>query len=69
MGGPHLVISELYTGRMDPRIGSSRIGSDRVESFFSQRIIVSEWNKLPEEVVAAETVNAFKNRLDKWRKG
>ena len=38
------------------------------QSFFSQRI-VSEWNKLPEEVVAAETVNAFKNRLDKWRKG
>ena len=38
------------------------------QSFFSQRI-VSEWNKLPEEVVAAETVNAFKIRLDKWRKG
>ena len=38
------------------------------QSFFCQRI-VSEWNKLPEEVVAAETVNAFKNRLDNWRKG
>ena len=30
---------------------------------------MSEWNKLPEEVAAAETVNAFKNRLDKWRTG
>jgi hypothetical protein len=38
------------------------------QSFFSQRII-GEWNKLPEEVVAAESVNTFKNRLDKWRKG
>ena len=36
-------------------------------TFFSQRII-SEWNKLPEEVVAAESVNMFKNRLDKLRK-
>ena len=38
------------------------------QSFFSQRII-SEWNKLPEEVVAAESVSTFKYRLDKWRKG
>ena len=38
------------------------------QSFFSQRI-VNEWNKLPEEVVAAESVNSFKNRLDKWKKG
>ena len=30
MGGPHLVISELYTGRMDPRIESSRVESGRV---------------------------------------
>ena len=38
------------------------------QSFFSQRII-GEWNKLPEEVVAAKSVNTFKNRLDQWRKG
>ena len=32
--------------------------------FFSQRVI-DIWNKLPEFVVEATTVNAFKNRLDK----
>ena len=37
-------------------------------SFFSQRI-VNHWNGLPEEVVSAESVNTFKNRLDKWKEG
>ena len=31
--------------------------------FFSQRS-VGEWNRLPQEVVDAPSVNAFKNRLD-----
>ena len=30
--------------------------------FFSQRI-VSPWNRLPEEVVSAPSINSFKNRL------
>ncbi len=35
--------------------------------FFSQRV-VNEWNQLPEDVVSAQTLNAFKSRLDKhWR--
>jgi len=33
-------------------------------NFFSQRV-VAPWNKLLESVVTAESVNAFKNRLDK----
>jgi hypothetical protein len=37
--------------------------------FFSQRVINS-WNSLPEHVVLAESVNSFKNRLDKfWAEG
>src|SRR5580692_12017 len=32
---------------------------------FSQRI-VSEWNRLPASVVAAESVNSFKNRYDRY---
>ena len=36
--------------------------------FFSYRVI-TPWNKLPEEIVHAPTVNTLKNRLDKhWRK-
>ena len=33
-------------------------------SFFSQRV-VNDWNMLPNEVVSADSVNSFKNRLDK----
>ena len=33
-------------------------------SFFSQRV-VNDWNKLSNDVVSADSVNAFKNRLDK----
>ena len=32
-------------------------------SFFSQRV-VNDWNKLSNDVVSADSVNAFKNRLD-----
>ncbi|KAK3770146.1 hypothetical protein RRG08_007057 [Elysia crispata] len=32
-------------------------------NFFSERV-VSGWNSLPESVVSAPSVNAFKNRLD-----
>ena len=36
-------------------------------NFFSHRV-VNTWNSLPEEVVSAPTVNAFKNRLDRaWK--
>jgi ribonuclease P/MRP protein subunit RPP40 len=35
------------------------------KNYFSQRI-VSEWNKLPTSVVAAESVNSFKNRYDSF---
>ena len=37
-------------------------------NFFSVRV-VNEWNKLPSLVVEAESVNCFKNRLDKYRIG
>ena len=33
-------------------------------AFFNQRV-VSLWNSLPEDVVSAPSINAFKNRLDK----
>jgi len=28
--------------------------------------VVSDWNSLPEEIINAETVNAFKNSLDAY---
>ena len=35
------------------------------QNFFSIRVI-NEWNKLPQSVIEASSVNAFKNRLDKY---
>ena len=32
---------------------------------FSQRVI-TDWNKLPYDVVTAQTLNSFKDRLDKF---
>ena len=34
------------------------------QNFFSLRV-VNEWNKLPQDVVDAPTINTFKNRLDR----
>ena len=34
-------------------------------NYFSQRV-VNNWNKLPDNVINASTVNTFKNRLDKF---
>ena len=37
-------------------------------NFFTMRVI-NHWNQLPTEVVSAKSVNAFKNRIDKfWNK-
>ena len=45
---------KLYTER-------SRLNTRKY--FFSQRV-VAEWNRLPQYVVDAPSINAFKNRLD-----
>jgi len=37
----------------------------RLRQNFSVRVI-NEWNKLPQSVIEAPSVNAFKNRLDKY---
>lgn len=37
-------------------------------TFFSQRVI-NEWNHLPDNIVTSETINQFKNRVDKHFKG
>ena len=42
--------------------------NDKRKQFFTNRI-VNEWNKLDNKVVSSETVNGFKNNLDKFCKG
>jgi len=49
------------------RIVKQRSHLDIRKYFFSQRV-VNAWNKLPQVVVDAESVNSFKNKLDKFDK-
>ena len=37
------------------------------KNFFTIRV-VQKWNELPESVRTAESVNAFKNRYDEWKR-
>ena len=65
-------VFNAHSGR-DTRGHSKKLDKERCSReirriFFSQRI-VSTWNSLPESVVTAPTVNAFKNRLDAHWKG
>ena len=49
------------------RIYKVRSRGEIRRNFFSQRV-VDHWNKLPQEIIAADSVNIFKSRLDKfWR--
>lgn len=47
------------------RLIKVRSNLDIRKYFFSQRV-VNIWNKLPQNIVEADTVNSFKNRLDKF---
>jgi len=47
------------------KLSKQRASLDVRKFSFSQRV-VQEWNKLPQEVVDAMSVNQFKNRLDKF---
>ena len=49
------------------KLSKKRCKGERRRNFFTQRVI-NHWNKLPQEVVDADSVNCFKNRLDKLYK-
>jgi len=45
------------------KLSVSRCRLQPRQNFFSQRVI-KDWNKLPQDVVDAPSINSFKNRLD-----
>ena len=47
------------------KLAKSRSRLDLRKHFFSQRV-VGEWNKLPNSVVEAESINSFKNKYDSF---
>ena len=49
------------------KLSTQGSNKDMRKYFFTQRVINS-WTCLPQEVVDADTINCFKNRLDKFDK-
>ena len=47
------------------KIKKNRSNTNLRQNFFTSRV-VNEWNSLPSSVVEADTINCFKNRLDKY---
>ena len=54
----------LYKGLIRPKMENAQAVWKRIKSFFTQRV-VNLWNSLPDNLVSAPTVNAFKNRIEK----
>jgi hypothetical protein len=50
------------------KLVKSRSRLDIRKHFFSQRV-VNEWNRLPNSIVEADSVNSFKNRYDNFVRG
>ena len=60
-------INERSSRKNSKKLFKPRHNKDVRGNSFSHRVI-DDWNSLPENVTKAETVNAFKNRLDKaWK--
>jgi hypothetical protein len=47
------------------KIYKKRVHKDILKFSFGNRV-VNQWNNLPEEVIRANSINAFKNRIDKY---
>ena len=63
--GPAAEATRQSAGFMNIKRGEERQNEIR-KNFWSQRVI-DPWNKLPDEVKQAETLNAFKNGVDNLR--
>ena len=62
-------VRQIHRTRGNPlKLAKTHVSTRQRSNFFTQRVI-NDWNGLPESVVTADTINAFKNRLDVvWRK-
>ena len=46
------------------KLTKPRVDTKKYQDFFTNRVI-DNWNKLPEAIVSAESLNVFKNRIDR----
>ena len=58
-------INDANTRSNSFKLHKPRFNNNNYKYFFTNRI-VNTWNSLPEDVVKAESVNTFKNKLDKY---
>ena len=49
------------------KLYKDRVNRDVLKYSFANRVI-EQWNRLPEEVVSANGINTFKNKLNKYLK-
>ena len=47
------------------KLAGKRFQTDIAKNFFANKV-VSQWNSLPRNVVHAQSINMFKNRIDKY---
>ena len=60
-------VPALRTHPLDLRTQSQRYTTDRRRTFFTQRV-VPLWNSLPAGAKEAQSINSFKNQIDKaWK--
>ena len=49
------------------KLYKDRVNRDVLKYSFANRVI-EQWNRLPEEVISANSINSFKNKVDKYLK-
>ena len=49
------------------KLYKNRVNRDVLKYSFANRV-TEQWNRLPEEVISANSINSFKNRVDKYLK-
>ena len=47
------------------KLYKNRVNSDVLKYSFANRVI-EHWNKLPENVINVNSINSFKNKVDKY---
>ena len=47
------------------KLYKDRVNRDVLKYSFANRIF-EQWNRLPEEVISANSINSFKNKVDKY---
>jgi hypothetical protein len=47
------------------KLYKDRVNRDVLKYSFANRVI-EQWNKLPEKVISASSINSFKTKIDKY---